>query len=86
MTIFNLSTAYSHKNLFHYFEAYLMTKLTFRVRYVPIWFSIPSSLLFARDLKIVTNSLHDMASHWLHGNSILKIWLRLSSAWTNSPS
>jgi hypothetical protein len=28
MMIFNMSTSYLHKILFHYFEDYLMTKLT----------------------------------------------------------
>jgi hypothetical protein len=33
MMIFNMSTLYSHKKSFHYFEDYLMTKLTLGVRY-----------------------------------------------------
>jgi hypothetical protein len=28
MMIFNMSTSYFHNNSFHYFEDYLMTKLT----------------------------------------------------------
>jgi hypothetical protein len=31
-------------------------------------------------------SLHDTTSHWLHGNSIPKIWLPVWLAWNNSPS
>jgi len=31
MMIFNMSTSYFHINLFHYFEDYLMMKLTSRV-------------------------------------------------------
>jgi len=33
-----------------------------------------------------THSLHYMTSHWLHGNSIPKIWLPLFLAWSKSPS
>jgi hypothetical protein len=52
MMIFNMSTSCFHKNSFHYFEDYLMTKLIFRVK------------VFG--FTLITNSVRNRSHIWVH--------------------